>query len=69
VDNLFHTKERVFAVVVGVSRFLGKGYWKILYITLTDPALNPCQISKRNHVKLLKWFLWGFVVGYELPLL
>jgi len=54
---------------VGALGFLGKGYWRIKYIILTDLALNPCQISERDHVKLLKWFLWGFVVGYEPPLL
>jgi hypothetical protein len=69
VSNLFHLEDRVPAVVVGIPRFLGRGYWRIRYITLTDPTLNPYQISKRNHVKLLKWFLWDFIVGYELSLL
>jgi hypothetical protein len=62
---LFHPKERVLAVVMGASGFLGRGYWRIEDITLTDPALNPCQISERNHLKLLRWFMCSFVVGYK----
>jgi hypothetical protein len=69
MSNLFHLKERILAIVVGVPRFLGKGYWRKEYITLTDLALNPCQIYERNHVKLFRWLLWGFIVGYELPFL
>ncbi len=69
MSHLFHSKEKISTVVVGDSRFLGRGYWKIKYITLIDPVMNPSQISERNHVTLLKWFLWGFVVGYELQFL
>jgi hypothetical protein len=39
--------------ICGASGFLGRGYWKIEYITLIDPALNRCPVFERNHVKLL----------------
>jgi len=67
MSNLFHPKGKVPAIVMGAPRFLGRGYWRTQYITLSDPTMNPCQIFEKNHVKLLRWFLWGFVVGYELP--
>ncbi len=44
----------------GAPRLLGKGYWRIKHITLTDLALNLYPVSKKNHVKLLSFYLWGF---------
>jgi len=55
VCNLFHLKEKVLVAFVGALRLLGTGYWIIEYITLTDPALNLCSVSQKNHVKLLSW--------------
>jgi hypothetical protein len=57
--NLFHPNERVPIAFVGGLRLLGKGYWRIEYITWTNLALNLCLVSERNHV-LLNWSLWGF---------
>jgi hypothetical protein len=42
VRNLFHLKEGVLAAFVGAPGLLGRGYWRIEYITLIDPALNLC---------------------------
>jgi hypothetical protein len=60
VHNLFHPKEKMPVAFVGALRLLGKAYWRIEHITLTDPTLNLCLVSKRNHVKLLSFFQWGF---------
>jgi len=62
MHNLFHPKERVHVAFVGAPRLLGRGYWRIKYITLIDHALNFCLVSKRNRVKLLNWCLWGFLL-------
>ncbi len=51
--NLFHPNERVLVAFVGAPGILGRGYLRIEYITLIDPALNFCPISERNNVKLL----------------
>ncbi len=51
--NLFHHEEKVFAAFVGALGLLGRGYWRIEYITLANPALNLCPVFERNHVKLL----------------
>jgi len=67
--NMFHPKERILVTFVGASGFLGRGYWRIEYITLTNPAFNLCPVFERNHVKLLNCSLWIFVVGYKLPFL
>ncbi len=58
--NLFHPREKILVAFVGALGFLGRGYWKIEYITLTDPTLNLCPVFERNHVKLLNHSLWGF---------
>jgi len=59
VCNLFHPNERTPVAFVGAPELMGKGYWKIKYISLTDLALNLCPVSERNHVKLLSCSLWG----------
>jgi len=66
---MLHPKERIPAAFMGALGFLGKGYWRIEYITLINHALNFCLVFERNHVKLLNCSLWIFVVGYELPFL
>jgi len=58
--NLFHLNERVHVAFMGALGLLGRGYLRIEYITLTDPTLNLCLVSKRNNVKLLSCSLWGF---------
>jgi hypothetical protein len=58
VCNLFHPNERIHVAFVGPSRLMGKGYWKIRYINLTDLALNLCPGFERSHMKLLSCFLW-----------
>jgi hypothetical protein len=48
---VFHPEERVPTAFVGAPRLLGRGYWKIEYITLINLALNFYPVSERNHVK------------------
>ncbi len=57
MHNLFHPKERVHVAFVGALRLLGVRYWRIEHITLIDPTLNLYQVSQRNHVKLLSFYL------------
>jgi hypothetical protein len=56
---VFYPKERVLAIFMGAPGFLGRGYWRIKCITLTNPPLNLCPISEGNLVKLLDHSLWS----------
>jgi hypothetical protein len=51
--NVFHPEEKIPIAFVGALGLLGKGYWRIEYITFNDTTLNLCPVYEKNHVKLL----------------
>ncbi len=58
---MFYPKKST-CCIVGTPEVLGpRGYWGIKLITFTDHALNPCPISKRNHVEVVELIFVGIL--------
>ncbi len=60
VYNVFHFKKRT-CEIVGAPGVLGpREYWGVEWIILIDLTLNLYLVFERNHVEVIKKFLWGF---------